>query len=46
MDTNELGSGGYSHIFGLVQVDYDTLERHPRDSWYYYQKVIADRVVD
>ena len=46
MDTNELGSGGYSHIFGLVQVDYDTLERYPRDSWYYYQKVIANRVVD
>ena len=46
MDTNELGSGGYSHIFGLVQVDYETKNRYPRDSWYYYQKVIANREVD
>ncbi len=46
MDTNELGSGGYDHIFGLTQVNYETKERFPRDSWYYYQKVIANGVVD
>lgn len=46
MDTNELYAGGYHYIFGLMQVRYDTLERVPRKSWYYYQKVIANRMVD
>lgn len=46
MDTNELYSGGYKYIFGLTQVDYETKERYPRDSWYYYQKVIANGAVD
>ena len=46
MDTNELRSGGYEQIFGLTQVNYETKERFPRDSWYYYQKVIANCEVD
>lgn len=46
MDTNELYAGGYNYIFGLLQVDYKTKERYPRDSWYYYQKVIANGAVD
>ena len=27
---------GYSRRFGLVQVDYDTLERRPKDSFHFY----------
>lgn len=46
MDTNELRSGGYTIMFGLIQVNYETKERRPRDSWYYYQKIIADGAVD
>jgi beta-glucosidase/6-phospho-beta-glucosidase/beta-galactosidase len=46
MDTNELRTGGYKFIFGLTQVDYETKARYRRDSWYYYQKVIADCEVD
>lgn len=42
MDTNELSAGGYTYMFGLNQVRYDTLERIPRKSWYYYQKVIKE----
>ena len=39
-------AGGYKFIFGLVQVDFETKERYRRDSWYYYQKVIANCEVD
>ena len=46
MDTNELYAGGFNYIFGLVQVDFETKERYRRDSWYYYQKVIAAGMVD
>ena len=46
MDTNESYAGGYDFIFGLVQVDFETKERYRRDSWYYYQKVIANGMVD
>ena len=46
METNELRSGGYEQMFGLTQVNYETKERFPRDSWYYYQKVIANCEVD
>lgn len=46
MDTNELRSAGYDLIFGLVQVNYETKERRPRDSWYYYQQIIHDGFVD
>jgi len=46
MDTNELYVKGYEFMYGLVQVRYDTLERVPRKSWYYYQKIIAQCEVD
>ena len=46
MDTSELRSGGYTLMFGLVQVRYETLERVPRDSWYFYQKIIKECKVD
>jgi beta-glucosidase len=32
---------GYSKRFGIVHVDYATLERTPKDSARYYSKVIA-----
>ena len=45
MDTNELYAGGYKFMFGLNQVNYETLERTPRKSWYFYQQVInQDRI--
>ena len=46
MDTNELYAGGYNYIFGMTQVNYETLERTPRKSWYYYQNVIRQRTVE
>ncbi len=46
MDTNEIYGGGFTHMFGLVQVDFETKERYRRDSWYYYQNVIASGIVD
>lgn len=32
---------GYSKRFGIVRVDYDTLERTPKDSYRWYQELIA-----
>ena len=32
---------GYSKRFGLVFVDYPTLERIPKDSFHWYREVIA-----
>jgi beta-glucosidase/6-phospho-beta-glucosidase/beta-galactosidase len=48
MDTNELYGGGYSLMFGLLQVRFDkpTLDRVPRKSFYYYQQVIAQGEVN
>lgn len=46
MDTNELYAGGYNYIFGLTQINYETLERIPRKSWYYYQQIIKQRMVE
>lgn len=46
MDTNELYAGGYNFIFGMTQINYETLERIPRKSWYYYQQVIRQRTVE
>ncbi len=46
MDTNELYAGGYNFMFGLVQINFETLERIPRKSWYYYQQVIREGRVD
>jgi len=34
---------GYSKRFGLVYVDYPTLERVPKDSFHWYRKLIASR---
>ena len=34
-------SEGYTQRFGLVYVDFETLERTPRDSFEYYRRVIA-----
>jgi beta-glucosidase len=34
---------GYSKRFGIVYVDYPTLERVPKDSFYWYQDFIASR---
>ncbi|MBC7237682.1 MAG: family 1 glycosylhydrolase, partial [Chloroflexi bacterium] len=45
MDNFEWGYG-YSRRFGIVYVDYETMERHPKDSFYFYRSVIADNAVD
>jgi beta-glucosidase len=34
---------GYSKRFGLVYVDYPTLERVPKDSFYWYRDLLASR---
>lgn len=34
-------AAGYRERFGLVHVDYETLKRTPKDSFYWYQKVVA-----
>ena len=34
-------AAGYRERFGLVHVDYQTLERTPKDSFYWYQQVVA-----
>lgn len=36
---------GYNERFGLIYVDYDTMERIPKDSFYWYQRVIRDNDV-
>ena len=46
MDTNELYAGGYQFMFGLTQVRYETLERVPRKSWYFYKQVIEQGRID
>ncbi|QEO08729.1 GH1 family beta-glucosidase [Protaetiibacter larvae] len=42
MDNFEWGYG-YSKRFGIVRIDYDTLERIPKDSAYWLQELIATR---
>lgn len=44
MDNFEWGYG-YSKRFGIVRVDYDTLERTPKDSALWYSRLIAERVL-
>ena len=39
-------SMGYGYPMGLVAVNFDTLERIPRESFYYYQKVVQNNIVD
>ena len=36
---------GYSKRFGLVRVDYDTLERIPKQSAYWYRDVIESNAI-
>ncbi len=36
---------GYARRFGIVRVDYDTLERTPKDSALWYRDVIATRTL-
>jgi beta-glucosidase len=36
-------SHGYSKRFGIVYIDYPTLERVPKDSFYWYRDLIASR---
>lgn len=45
IDTHEPG-GGYQSTFSMIQVNFETKERRPRKSWYYYQRVIKNRFVD
>ena len=40
------GAQGYTCPMGLVGVNFDTLERQKRDSFYYYQSVIKNNMVD
>ncbi|MBQ4061865.1 MAG: family 1 glycosylhydrolase [Christensenellaceae bacterium] len=37
---------GYSKRFGLIYVDYNTLERIPKDSYYWYRDVIAQNALE
>ena len=46
MDTFEAMCGGYKSKFGLVQINFDTLKRTPRKSWYFYQNVIRNNRVN
>ncbi len=45
MDNFEWGYG-YSRRFGLIYVDYETMQRHPKDSFYAYQSIIAENAVE
>lgn len=40
------GTMGYGYPMGLISVNFDSLQRTPRDSFYYYQKVIRNKMVD
>ncbi len=37
---------GYGYPMGLIGINFDTLERVPRDSFYYYQKIVKNNTVD
>src|SRR5690606_25366848 len=37
-------TAGFTQRFGLVHVDFDTLERTPKDSYRWLQRVLASRV--
>ena len=36
------GRGGFRPRFGLIHVDFDTLRRTPKDSFYEYQRLIRE----
>lgn len=46
MDTYEGYAGGFDFDFGLIAINYETLERTPRDSFYYYKKIIESGRVE
>ena len=37
---------GYTPRFGMIRVDYDSLERIPKLSYSWYQKVIENNRID
>ncbi|MBT4662487.1 MAG: family 1 glycosylhydrolase, partial [Candidatus Marinimicrobia bacterium] len=37
---------GFSQRFGLIWVDFETLERIPKDSYYWYKKYISANGLD
>ena len=37
---------GFSQRFGLIWVDFETLERIPKDSYYWYKKYISENSLD
>jgi len=37
---------GYEPKFGLIEMDYETLERHPRKSFYEYAKICQNNAVE
>ena len=40
------GSMGYGYPMGLIAVNFETLERVPRESFYYYQKLIREKTAE
>jgi len=36
---------GFKPRFGLCEMDYETMERKPRDSYYFYKKIISNNGV-
>jgi beta-glucosidase len=38
-------AGGYRPTFGLVKVDFDTMRRIPKDSYYWYRDLIQHGAV-
>lgn len=45
MDSWEVRAG-FGVPMGLVGVNFDTLERQPRESFYYYQEIIKNNMID
>lgn len=37
---------GYKERFGLVHVDFETQVRTPKASWYWFQKMLLDRMIE
>lgn len=36
---------GYEKRFGLIYIDYESLKRHPKDSYYWYQNLIRENAL-
>jgi beta-glucosidase len=39
-------SFGYTKRFGIIYVDFDSLERTPKESYHWYKKVIQNNEID